>query len=441
MSRGRPRSLPPVVLVLVAAGLLAGCAGGTSADHGSTITAMSPANPYEQQRQQGVQHLLDRWAVAVRHDDEATLRSLVDPHAAPGFLDEQLRIARNLREVPLGDWSYTIGSGPEVPVPTAVADRLDATDVWAPPVELNVAIAGVDAAPTRRPVGLVVARHEDTWLLVSDDEMSSSGRRTRQGPWDFGPVVARTVPGPGGASSVVLGHPAQTAEIDSLAADLPSAVAAVTSFWGADWPRKAVVIATGSDAELTALAGAARSGTDVAAVTISDPAAFVGGPVTGLRVVFGPAGSDRLTSLTRRIVLAHELTHVATRSVTAPGAPMWIVEGTADYVGYRDSGLSTAESAPLVASLVAKNGPPNELPSDADFAGPDAELAYELARTATAYVAAHYGQDRLRALYVALAGTPADAAVQDRRLRAVLGVGTAQFIDDWGAWLAAQVGR
>ncbi|MDG3011952.1 hypothetical protein G4X40_17560 [Rhodococcus sp. D2-41] len=435
-----------MVLLVAATGMFAGCAGGPSADHAgadrsATATAATPANPYEQQRRQGVQALLDRWADAMRRDDETTLRSLVDPHAAPGFLGEQLTVARNLRGVPLGAWRYTIGAGPEVPVPAAVADRLDATDVWAPPVELNFVIAGADATPAGKPVGLIVARHEDTWLLVSDDEMAPYGRRTWQGPWNFGPVVARTVPGPGEATSVVLGHPEQSAEIDALAADLPSSVAAVTAFWGGDWPRRAVVIATGSDAELTALAGAARSGTDVAAVTVSDSVAAAGGPVTGLRVVFGPAGSDRLTPLTRRIVLTHELTHVATRSVTATGAPLWIVEGTADYVGYRDSGLSTADSAPLVAALVAEKGPPNALPTDADFAGPDAELAYELARTATGYVAARYGPGRLRTLYLALAGAPADATTLDGRLRAVLGVGTAQFIAGWGVWLSAQLGR
>ena len=55
--------------------------------------------------------------------------------------------------------------------------------------------------------------------------------------------------------------------------EMDDAVRAVTAFWGADWPRNIVVVATGTDEQFRALAG---GGSDIAAAT------------TGQRIVFAP---------------------------------------------------------------------------------------------------------------------------------------------------------
>lgn len=379
---------------------------------------------------------MDRWADAVRSGDERTLATLFDRGAMPEFLPAELRRMHALATVPTSDWGYEIGGGPETPVPTDLANQLQATDVWAPTVYLRYAIAEADPGPTRKPVSLVVARRGDEWKLVSDRPIVPQNRRTWRGPWDFGPVVARVVHTDGG-TSVVLGHPEQQQLVDALADDLVSAIPAVTESWGSDWARRAVVVVTGDRDEFAEQVGDGHSGSDIAAVAVADAVEAGVSRVTGQRVVFSPTAGDRLTDAARRAVLRHELAHVAARGQTTDGSPMWVLEGFADYVGHRGTGATVTVVAPTVSATVAVHGPPTRLPSDADFAagGNRALVAYESAWSVCAFVADHFGEDRLRELYRALSTGPADATAVDSRIGKVLGITTGELIARWGAWL------
>ncbi|MBJ8343242.1 hypothetical protein [Antrihabitans sp. YC2-6] len=409
--------------------------GSTESAGTGPATRTPSSNPYEEQRRQGLQTVLDAWAAAVRADDADALLPLFDVQAEPGFLDREIARAHNLAGVPLADWGFEIGSEPEQPVDPAVADALGAADVWTPPVYLRYAVAGPDTMPTRKPVALTVARRGDGWKLVSD--APAGGRTTWRGPWDFGPLTAVSVPTADGRTSVVLGHTDET--VDALAAELATAVPAVSSLWGPGWVGSALVFAAASQEEFAALAGAPRSGLDVAAVSVSD-AVTQGSPVTGQRIVFSPESADRLTVVTRRSVLRHELTHVAARAATVDGSPMWILEGFADYSGYRDSELAFARTAPTLARQVANGALPTSLPTDADFAAPEsAGLAYETAWSACAYLAADFGERALVDLYRQLARGPVDEAGVDAAFRAVLGMGTADFLDGWRKWTSSRL--
>ena len=50
----------------------------------------------------------------------------------------------------------------------------------------------------------------------------------------------------------------------------------------------------------------------------------------GDRIGINPANWPKLSPLGRRIVLTHELTHVATRVYTSESTPSWVVEGFAE---------------------------------------------------------------------------------------------------------------
>ncbi|TSE01194.1 hypothetical protein FOS14_05510 [Skermania sp. ID1734] len=431
-----------MICLLVAVGLLDTACGSDATPNKPATTNPRPASdPYQQQRQAGVQRLLDQWAAALRSDDTTALARLVDPHAAPGFLDAQLRRANNLRGVPLSDWGFEISSEPDEPLPMDLADQLDATDVWAPAVYLHYGIAGPDAAPTRKPVSLTVARHGDTWLLVSEAPVGH--RQTWHGPWDFGPLEAQKMATGGNRTAVVMGHPEQRAEIAALAADLPAAVASVTQLWGTGWSQAPLVITTGSADEFAQLAGAEHTGAEIAAVAVADSVDTKSKVVTGQRVVFSPDAATRLDAATRQSILRHELTHVAARSVTVDGSPMWMLEGFADYSGYRNSGLSFAQIAPRLTQEVLADGPPKALPADADYQTADdrAKLAYEQGWSACAYVAATFGEKKLVQLYHELARGPADAQQVDAAFRDVVGLDTAQFINRWGGWVLVQARR
>lgn len=399
------------------------------------------ANPYEDGRRAGAQAVLDEWARAVRSGDTAALPGLFDPAAAPGFLEAEIRRAGNASQVPFSEFGYDIGLDPEVPVSSDVADEFGASDVWAPTVYLRYAIAGADAQPTRKPVALVLARRGDEWKLVSDSGVPGSDRETWRGPWDFGPVIARVVNGAEGRSSIVLGHPQQSAMVDRLAGDLGEAVAHVTDVWGQDWSRRAVVMVAGSQEEFASLVGTAHSGADIAAVSVSDAVDQRSRTASGQRIVFSPEAADRLTDLTRVSVLRHELTHIAARAVTADGSPLWILEGYADYVGYRGIEATFGALAPTLTAAVAQNGPPTALPTNADFGagGDTARRAYESSWSVAAFVASEYGEDRLDSLYRELAQGEATADRLDGRIHDALGVGADGLVQAWGAWVQKQL--
>ncbi|MGV8872766.1 MAG: hypothetical protein ACOH2Q_09575 [Rhodococcus sp. (in: high G+C Gram-positive bacteria)] len=393
---------------------------------------------YDQQRRAEVTVLLDQWARAVRSGDVDAVRGLMDARADPSFVEAQVRRAATVPAVPFADFGYDIGDEPETPVPSGIAEPLDATDIWAPSVYLRYAVEGPDAEPTRRPVSLVVAQRDGRWRLVDDADLQEYRRHTWRGPWDFGPLTVRSVTTAAG-TSVVVGHPDREQFVADVANELASATVAVTAFWGEDWARDGLVFVASSAEEFGELTGSDPS-TDVAAVTVSDAVPGDGTRPTGQRVVFGPDAASRLTPFTVRSVLRHELTHVAARARTADGTPLWVSEGFADYSGYRNSGAEFAQLAPTLDAIVASGGPPTVLPKDEDFGagGARSSVAYESAWSVFAFVADRFGESRLRRLYEALASGPVSEGTVDVALGSVLGLERAQFIASWGEWVAAR---
>ncbi len=393
------------------------------------------SNPYLEQRRTGVESMLQQWAEAIRTNNSTALAALIDPSSAPDFLEAELRRAAALAAVPLSDWGYELVDEPETPVPSDIATSLGAADVWAPTVVLHYAISDIDTVPTRRTVSLLLAERDDQWRIVSDADVPGIDRHTWRGPWDFGPVTVTPVETAGG-KSIILGHRDQASLVSQLVKELPAAVKAVTNFTGSDWTRKAVLFTTGSSDEFAASAGTSTASSGVAAVTVSD-VMRPDSPISGQRVVFSPAAPERLTEFTTRSVLRHELTHIAVRAETVDGSPTWLLEGFADYAGYRGSGSDFTQLAPTLSAVVAKSGPPTVLPQDSDFAasGLRSTLAYESAWSVCAFVAERFGEPMLRALYSRLATGPKNAADVDAGLSSTTGLNTAQFVQAWGAWV------
>lgn len=421
---GPPRQAPPAPPGAAATGVAD--LGRTVPDDGAAALA----------RTQAVTGLLDRWAVAVRNNDVTALTALLDPAADPAFVRSELARAGNMAGVPLADWAYEITAETAPVVDPELTAQLAAEEVWAPPVVLRYALAGVDDLPTRKSVGLVVARRGDQWRLVSDDAMGDGGRQTWRGPWDFGPVVSRT-----SAQGVVLGHPGQEAQLDALVAELVSGVPAVTEFWGGQWPQHAAVVLAASQPELSALVGPDFDGGGVAAVTTADAVDLRSGTATGVRVVFNPATLPRLTGQTLPIVLRHELTHVAARTVTADRAPLWMLEGFADYSGYRGRGVRLADGAPAVAALVRSGAPPDALPTEADFRSSiGSEVAYQLSWSFALFLADTLGEDVLRSAYRLVAALPDPVSAElDSALLSATGADLAELVAGWRAWLLTQL--
>ena len=126
-----------------------------------------------------------------------------------------------------------------------------------------------------------------------------------------------------------------------------------------------------------------------------------------------------------RIVLRHELFHFASRARTAAGAPRWLTEGVADYVGRPP----TPHPGPALAASLAV------VPADADFDAPGRarSLAYDRAWWFSRFVADRYGPDTLRRLY--LAGCAPGKGV-DSAFREVLSDDESSVLAAWRAWLS-----
>lgn len=222
-----------------------------------------------------------------------------------------------------------------------------------------------------------------------------------------------------------LGGPATDRLLSRIAADMGAAVERVEAFWGVDWSRDISVVATGTDDQFRFAAGggAASQWADIAAVTVADSVDAGRRVAVGQRIVFAP-GAANMSESALRIVLTHELFHYAARVDTADDAPVWMMEGVADFVA--------RPSAPVPAEARSTYQP---LPSDValDTPGPQRSLAYDRAWWFARFVAYTYGTPKLRAYYLAACrvghSDPLAAA------RDVLGVDPPALLAAWTQWM------
>ncbi|MGW4639789.1 hypothetical protein ACWEN6_14730 [Sphaerisporangium sp. NPDC004334] len=119
------------------------------------------------------------------------------------------------------------------------------------------------------------------------------------------------------------------------------------------------------------------------------------------RVIVEPRSFARLTAAGRDVVLAHEITHIATGAALDGSTPKWLVEGFADYVGYLDAGIPARRAAAELADEVRAGRTPERLPGPETFAAGSARQAqaYEEAWLACRYVAGRFGERALVSLY------------------------------------------
>lgn len=212
------------------------------------------------------------------------------------------------------------------------------------------------------------------------------------------------------AEILVLPGPRTADLAGRIRSELDDAADAVTAFWGEDWRRDVVVVATGTDEQFTVMGG---GGADIAAATTPE------------RIVFAP-GAAAMNDASLRTVVRHELFHYAARHATATDAPRWLTEGVADYVGRPSTPLPGPAAAADLARL------PTDL--DLDTAGTARSLAYDRAWWFSRFIADRYGPDGLRSLYLAACGighTDVEGAVRD-----TLGVGLNDVLGEWRQWLS-----
>ncbi|MFC5287671.1 hypothetical protein ACFPM7_11475 [Actinokineospora guangxiensis] len=407
---------------------------------GQPLGAVPPAEPsaVDAVRGDAVGALLERRAAAVRGGDLDAFMATVDPKAEAWFRDAQADLFDNLADVPLSHWSYAVDAADVLDLTDLPEADTTAAELWAPGVKLRYGLSGVDTTPTSRDLGYLFARRGDTWYLHSDSALSELGRPSWRGPWDFGPCQVVTT-----EFGVVVAHPGSQAMVDRLVRELDPAVRSVSRIWGGDWSGKVALLLPDSPAEMRAMVGPDFPVESVVAVATADRVDSATRSAVGQRVVLSPVGSRALSLASLKVVLRHEITHVAARGHTVDGSPMWLLEGFADYVGYRESGLTLAQGAPDLAMLVAASGAPPALPEDRSFRGEGKELdlAYQQAWSIARFIAERYGESELVALYRSLAGAgPVSAAQTDELLRAAIGLDRPALLAQWRDYLDSVLG-
>lgn len=422
------------VEIVLASGVLVGRAArdrGTAADVRSAVRG---ADRLQQERAAAVRKLLEARSAALLSRDRVAFLALVDP-TSPDFARRQAALFDNLRGVRLSTWSYDVDAERTYALPSDAAERYGAP-TWVPGVRLRFALADHDRTPTAQAQFLTFVRRGDRWLIGADSDLEAVGLRTSRGLWDFGQVTAvRT------ARVLVLGHPGSLAVMQRILLAADPAVPRVTAVWGSGWPGRVVVLVPSSASELRAMVGSRGDLSRIAAVTSADPDP-AGGPPTGERVVVNPGPFRGLGTFGRRVVLQHEITHVASRDATGAATPLWLAEGLADYVGYLDSGADLRLAAQELGAEVRAGRLPVALPTTADFsAGSRLSQAYQMAWLACRLIVERVGRTGLLRLYRAVgsARSTPEAAV-DAGLRTELGMGTAEFTATWRAYLGRQLG-
>ena len=420
----------------------------TSVRAATTTTATTATTaPAESGRVAAAVSLMQTRTRAVRARDKTAWMATVDDPGSP-FGVRQARMFDNLMALPDEGFTYD-DPAPAAPLSAARA-RAVGSGAWVGQTQGHYQLTGFDRSPRTFSVAFTYVLRPGGWRIAADTD----GVTTRQ-VWDLpGMTVVR------GATSLVIGNDA-SARLRSFRDEADAGVARVTAVWGPDWSSRVVLLAPATEEQFAALLHrTGDKGLDqLAAVTVGSTLA--GTSAGGDRVVINPLTYGDLGPSGRRVVVTHELTHVAARSSTTRAVPLWLSEGLADYVGYSGLDLPRVRIAAPFLDRVRAGAEPRRLPTDADFDPSRARIApaYAAAWLACVRLADRYGQGRLVAFYRAAAGAPPAAtgpsgdgagrpsagpsvkgaeagvdAATSAAFRSVLGTTEPAFVSSWWAY-------
>jgi hypothetical protein len=384
-----------------------------------------PAHPAD-----AIDDLLSERAAAIRDGDRAAWLASLDPvHLSPAalrFRAAQADVFDRVHSLAPAAWSYQVAGGS--PLPAARVAELGGI-AWLADVQLDYQLVG-GATVVRRQQFLTIVQRGGQWRIASDLDGD-----TQRDIWDLGPITKAA-----SSRCLVVGASSRRAQVAQLAGDCTLAAPIVDDAWGTGWTRRTVLTIPPNLDQLAILLGredGARS--PDATAGLDRTAAVTIGPSDGAAdgVLINGQAFQQLSNLGRRVVLTHELVHVATRATGSTSAPTWLAEGFADYVAYRNTDLSPDQIAGDALDAVRAGRTPENLPAVNDFnaAGNQAAAAYGFSWIAVQEIAAKAdGTQRMKAFYQQAARGGASAL---NEAFAVVGLSSlSAFVPKWRARLA-----
>ncbi len=352
--------------------------------------------------------------------------STVDDPSSPYGL-RQAALFDRLTLLPIA--GYTQNGVAPAPAPARVAAL--GPEAWVASVRMAYQLAGYDRAARGYQASYTLVRRPSGWKVADDTDGASETQ-----PWDLPDLAVASSP-----TSLVIGD-LPIKQLQEYRATADAAAVRIATVWGSATP--AVLVAPSTVERFASLSGRGAGGGTEQVAGLTNGPFLPGASTTSDRVYLNPQAFTRLTADGRRVVITHELTHVAVRASTTRPVPIWLAEGFADYVGF--SGVTippTTVAADLLGRVRAGAGP-TALPTEADFDPAHGRISpsYNAAWLAVTRMAQRHGQAKVVEFYRAVAGAPPvqpgttdpEAPVR-QAFRTVLGTTQEAFVADWLAYL------
>ncbi|GAA4095371.1 hypothetical protein ACFFOS_06310 [Nocardioides kongjuensis] len=263
--------------------------------------------------------------------------------------------------------------------------RTRGSDAWDGQVAVTWRIDGHDAASARTELPVSFAAHGASISAVG-------GPGARLPLWLSGPLRVERA---GDVLVAVAGDPTRAPAYLTAARRAVAQVRAVVP------GRGGLVVEVPADPEGLRATLDTAPGQYSAIAAVTAPVDGSQAPGSPVHVFLNRSVYDGLDPVAAQVVMTHEAVHALTGAIGARQAPLWLVEGFADYVALRDVDLPLTKTAGQVAAQVRKDGVPEALPPDSEFDPTASHLGgvYEAAWLVCVTLADHAGEPALVELY------------------------------------------
>ncbi|HET7173356.1 MAG TPA: hypothetical protein VFI30_03655 [Nocardioidaceae bacterium] len=374
-------------VALVCLGLVSGCTAGPAVHSARTPSGRTASGQVSRRDFQptshdfaDIRHLLATRARDILDGRRRAFLNTID-HRSGKLVQQQKALFANLRALPVKTITYNVQDYGLTPAEVAGLGV-----VLAPPVMEHVLLAGTDARAVANAVNYTFVRRHGRWLVGAVQPPSAGTENGYSRPW-AGPPITVVKRGP----LLVVVDESDGAQATALAGRVVSDIDFVSRTLHQPVNMHVLVDATTTG---SAVKMGVTDSQEAAAVTYPAGAAngFSPAGIAGWRVKINPRQIGTLMS--DQHLLRHELTHFVLRHYTSY-LPLWLNEGTAQYVGYQPFDFADYQVGPgLYRKLMA---PPHALPGSGVFYLYP-QVDYLVGQATVTYLVDRFGIDRLLAL-------------------------------------------